>query len=405
MGSRISGEIEEGIYFIMVDGYSLTDSGPFELLATFVRNCTPLCDGNFCGSDGCGGTCGSCGDGEECNIDNNRCFPTNCRPQCKDRECGEDGCGGSCGACDVGLFCLGVSIAPDEETGIIPTSRCTEFQVCDHMNPVCESCGGTQICASDCQCYDSLDNLGDLLIMVEHMLEESFLQDVNISESSCSLVEGCVAKPGVRRLLRFTSSILNQGKADIFFPEPKQRPDLFKYGPCHQHYHFEKFAEYTLFQSNGKTIVLNGQKSAYCMEDTARHFDGSTVACDKKYDCGFQGIQKGWLDSYAWDLDCSWIDVTDLDAGDYVLEVRVNPGRVFPEISFDNNAGRIRVNIPEVSDLVSQPLKLVTGLFNATNGTEQDNQFEPPVGSSALFILGFTNTLVACIVVSTLSYN
>ncbi len=403
MGSRVSGEIDEGIYFIMVDGYSTTDSGPFELSATFVNNCIPLCDGNFCGSDGCGGSCGSCADNEECHNHYNRCFPANCQPQCKDRECGEDGCGGTCGTCDDGLFCLGASIAPDRITGSIPMSSCEVFIICDHKNPVCEGCGNSQICASDCQCYDSLDNLGDLVIVVEHMLEEIFLQDVMIPESSCSLMEGCVKEPGLRRLLRFTSSVLNQGKADISFPEPKERPDLFEYGSCHQHYHFKKFAEYTLFQSDGKKVALHGGKYAYCMEDTARHFDGVNVACDKKYDCGYQGIQKGWLDRYGWSLDCSWIDVTDLDAGDYVLEVQVNPGHVFPEISFDNNAVRIHVTIPEVSGVISQPLKLLTSRFNATDMPEADNPnplqggpFGPPVESS-VFSHELTSALIAFI--------
>ncbi|GAX16047.1 hypothetical protein FisN_20Hh279 [Fistulifera solaris] len=376
MGSRITGEVDEGIDFLMVDGYSTTDSGQFDLSATFVNNGIPLCDGNFCGPDGCGGSCGSCAENEECHVSYNRCFPANCQPQCKDRECGEDGCGGSCGTCNDGLFCLGASIAPDKITGSIPMSSCEKFEICDHMNPVCEGCGNSQICASDCQCYDSLENLGDLVIVVEHMLEETFLQDVMIPESS---------------------------KADISFPEPKERPDLFEYGPCHQHYHFRNFAEYTLFQSDGKKVALHGGKYAYCMEDTARHFDGVNVACDKKYDCGFQGIQKGWLDRYGWSLDCFWIDVTDLDAGDYVLEVQVNPGRVFPEISFDNNVVRIHVTIPKVSGRVSHPLKLLTSRFNASDVQEANNPNAlqgAPIGSaveSSAFPHKHNGALIACI--------
>ena len=98
------------------------------------------------------------------------------------------------------------------------------------------------------------------------MLDEMFLQDVMIPESSCALVEGCVTEPGLRRLLRFTSTVLNQGRSDLNFPEPKDRPDLFEFGPCHQHYHFKSFAEYTLFAEDGKTVVLRGRKYAYCME-------------------------------------------------------------------------------------------------------------------------------------------
>jgi hypothetical protein len=365
LGSKVFGELSgPGTFFVMVDGYSTTDTGPFELVTTFVDSCVPLCDGNFCGPDGCGGVCGSCSEGEECNLQTNRCYPMNCQPNCDNRQCGEDGCGSSCGTCLDGLFCLGDSITTED--GSIPPSSCEEFKVCDGNNPVCEGCGETQICASDCQCYDSLEDLPDLVVIVEHMLDESFLHDVDIPETSCSLVEGCVNEPGLRRLLRFTSSVLNQGKADVNFPEPKDRPDLFEFGPCHQHYHFRRFAEYKLYEPDGNTVALSGRKYAYCMEDTVRHFDGANVGCDKVYDCGFQGIQKGWLDSYGWSLDCSWIDVTDLSPGSYVLEITANPARVFPELSFDNNSGRIRVEIPQVDGLIAVPLKLETAVYDET---------------------------------------
>ena len=46
-------------------------------------------------------------------------------------------------------------------------------------------------------------------------------------------------------------------------------------------------------------LVLKGQKYAYCMEDTQQYFPGGkTVGCKQKYDCGNQGIQKGWIDAY-----------------------------------------------------------------------------------------------------------
>lgn len=118
------------------------------------------------------------------------------------------------------------------------------------MNPVGEGCRDSQICVSDCRCYDSLDNLGDLVILVEHMIR-------------------------------------------CFISEPKERPDLFKYGSCNQHYHFEKFAEYTLLHSDGLSIALKGQKTAYfCMDDTVHSFDVSTISCDEKFECGFKVFKK-----------------------------------------------------------------------------------------------------------------
>jgi len=358
LGSKISGEITQGTYYVMVDGYSLVDAGPFELTATFIRDCVPLCDGNFCGDDGCGGTCGDCGAGNVCNANDSRCYPENCVPQCDTRTCGEDGCGGSCGECAGGLYCLGVSISSEDDS--IPPSSCEVIAECDGFNPVCDGCSDGQICASDCKCYDSLDRLPDLVVLEAGMLEEMYLHDVVIPETSCSYVEGCVDAPGLRRLLRFTSTVLNQGQVDMFVPEPKENPQLFEFGACHQHYHFKNFAEYKLYASDGRTVVLSGQKKAYCMEDTVRYFDGANVACDKVYDCGFQGIQRGWVDSYGWSLDCSWLDVTDIEPGEYILEITTNPIRVIPEVSYDNNAKAVRVFVPTVTGPVLNPMRLET---------------------------------------------
>lgn len=63
--------------------------------------CTPKCTGN-CGSDGCGGSCGSCLQGFICN--GTRCV-RGCTRNCTGKTCGDDGCGGSCGSCSTGYKC------------------------------------------------------------------------------------------------------------------------------------------------------------------------------------------------------------------------------------------------------------------------------------------------------------
>jgi len=360
-GSHIFGTLTGGTYFVMIDGFSSLDFGTFFLKSTFINDCEPSCDGNFCGGDTCGGVCGTCEGGFECLAANNRCYPESCQPNCEafGRSCGEDGCGGSCGTCEVeGEYCLGVSIMTED---VIPSSACVSFKTCNNANPVCEECTDDQICGSDCECYDGVNSMPDLVVLEHRMLEESFLHDVIFPETSCSYAEGCVAVPGLRRLLRFTSAVLNQGNVDFNPADPKIRPDLYEYGACHQHYHFKGFAQYTLFAEDGVTVVLAGRKYAYCMEDTVRATDGIGVNCQKTYDCGAQGIQRGWTDEYGWSLDCSWIDITGLPSGWYELEVAVNPLRVFAEANHDNNIGRIKVYVPEAeTGSVSVALKLET---------------------------------------------
>ena len=65
--------------------------------------CTPSCSDKECGSDGCGGTCGSCGQFQFCN--NSGTCEVICLPNCQGRVCGPNGCGGSCGDCGRLLTC------------------------------------------------------------------------------------------------------------------------------------------------------------------------------------------------------------------------------------------------------------------------------------------------------------
>ncbi len=129
-GSRVAGMITTaGSYYVMVDGFSSSEKGEFELTATFVRNCEPECDGNFCGADLCGAQCGSCGDGETCNLEDTRCYPSDCEPQCAgvNRVCGADGCGGTCGTCG-GDECVALRRRVDDYGAIAPTPTHTRTQ-------------------------------------------------------------------------------------------------------------------------------------------------------------------------------------------------------------------------------------------------------------------------------------
>ncbi len=102
--------------------------------------CTPDCttaDGTtkVCGSDGCGGSCGSCPPGIPC-IDG-QC-PCDAEAGCVWNECGPDGCGGYCGS------------------GNPATEGCYGDEVC--QNGICQdvcipNCGGKQ-CGPD-GCYGS----------------------------------------------------------------------------------------------------------------------------------------------------------------------------------------------------------------------------------------------------------
>jgi hypothetical protein len=331
-GSRIATMLQPGTYYLIADGYSSLQGGPFTLTVRFTDGCVPQCDGRFCGDDHCGGQCGECAEGEAC-TPGGRCLPDPCIPACEGRECGSDGCGGQCGSCEGGELCI-------EATG-----ECRAFPTCNHDRPTCEGgCGSTQFCGFDCRCHEMSEPRADLTIGEERLAREIVFETRSFDEASCAMYEGCVGGMGERRLLRFTVLSANQGRGEFVPPQPAERPDLFEWSPCHGHYHFKGFAQYAVIDQDGN-VVAPGHKQAYCLIDSEQIRQGPTVACEPVYDCSNQGLQAGWADTYSADLDCQWVDITGVPPGEYRLQVTLNPDRLFDEVSYENNNASVPVTI------------------------------------------------------------
>jgi hypothetical protein len=160
--------------------------------------------------------------------------------------------------------------------------------------------------------------------------------------------EACVGGPGIRKLLRFDVLVHNRGNEDLMIGNPKLLPELFVYSACHRHYHFKGAARYELLDGSG-SLVRTGRKQGFCLEDTLPSQTGGDTP-PKKYDCKNQGVQVGWADWYPAILDCQWIDVTDLEPGDYKLHVLWNPERLMRETTIEDNEGTIPITIPAPTD-------------------------------------------------------
>jgi hypothetical protein len=119
------------------------------ILGSGVGNCTctPQCTGRTCGSDGCGGTCGTCMGGQACSAG-----VCTCVPQCAGKGCGPDGCGGMCGTCASGScnaatgMCVGCTpVCAGKQCG--PNGCGQACGQCTGNNEICETTTG--------QCVDA----------------------------------------------------------------------------------------------------------------------------------------------------------------------------------------------------------------------------------------------------------
>jgi hypothetical protein len=188
------------------------------------------------------------------------------------------------------------------------------------------------------QAAPSLQDLPDLIIWGPSVNPR--ITTNTFSPTSCAVIEG-MAQAGTRKLLRFSTETRNQGTADLYLGNPATNPQ-FVYAPCHGHYHFNNYANYRLLDSNGQPAAT-GLKIGFCLLDTIRW--SPNAASFAKYDCGNQGIQKGWGDVYDSSLDGQWIDITGVPDGNYTLEMEVNPRHTLPESDYGNNITRLPITI------------------------------------------------------------
>uniref|UniRef100_A0A146LUF5 Lysyl oxidase 2 n=1 Tax=Lygus hesperus TaxID=30085 RepID=A0A146LUF5_LYGHE len=188
--------------------------------------------------------------------------------------------------------------------------------------------------------------LADLAIDFHTIQKTAYLEDRQMFFLQCAMEENCVASSGyqrkeenpggwhleTRRLLRFTASSTNVGTAAFRPFIPKH---LWQFHLCHMHYHsMEVFATFDIF--SGHIKVAEGHKASFCLEDNQCHGGATPVFSCANY--GDQGISVNCSDIYKHNIDCQWVDISDLLPGQYVFKVSINPEFKVPEMSFDNNA-------------------------------------------------------------------
>ncbi|XP_051929644.1 lysyl oxidase-like 5a [Hippocampus zosterae] len=188
------------------------------------------------------------------------------------------------------------------------------------------------------------NGLPDLIPDPYYIQAASYIQRVQMFALRCAAEENCLSRsayhPRVseldfRVLLRFPQRVKNQGTVDFLPKKPRHK---WEWHSCHQHYHsMEAFSNYDLLDTSNGRKVAEGHKASFCLEDTS---------CDRgirrRFACTAhtQGLSPGCYDTYHANIDCQWIDITDVPPGNYTLQVTVNPYKLVEESDFSNNVAK-----------------------------------------------------------------
>ncbi|XP_026149772.1 lysyl oxidase homolog 1 [Mastacembelus armatus] len=190
--------------------------------------------------------------------------------------------------------------------------------------------------------------LPDLVPDPNYVQASTYIQRAHMYSLRCAAEEKCLSSSAyspettdydVRVLLRFPQRVKNKGTADFMPNRPRH---TWEWHSCHQHYHsMDEFSHYDLLEVSTGRKVAEGHKASFCLEDTTCDFGHL-----KRYACTAhtQGLSPGCYDTYNADIDCQWIDITDVQPGNYILKLQVNPKFLVLESDFTNNVVRCNIH-------------------------------------------------------------
>lgn len=204
--------------------------------------------------------------------------------------------------------------------------------------------------------YDN-GGLPDFTVDPQRFTSQMEIVDRFFEAGSCEIAEGTVGASGYRRILRFDTVVINGGQTiALGNPADPNNPfsDVFFFADCHQHYHIDGFADYSLRNIDGRTVAAQGHKQAFCFISGFKYSNDLNGQAKPNFTCSDQGIASGYGDWYYKQLSGQWIDITGVPKGEYVVRVEVNADDYFDEgANRYPNVITTRIQIPDPRNKVA----------------------------------------------------
>ena len=184
----------------------------------------------------------------------------------------------------------------------------------------------------------------DLVVDGDYLRETIVLDSIN-ADDQCLINERCLQGLGLRQLLRFGTRIANLGNADLQLGRPVDDNELWNFDQCHGHFHFQGYAAYDLYDVEADRMLPIGAKNGFAVVDLGVYDPHLAPQGCRGYGGQNQGITVGCQDTYSRNLQCQWIDITEVPDGLYELVVQTNPDRLIEELDYTNNEARVRLRL------------------------------------------------------------
>jgi hypothetical protein len=243
-----------------------------------------------------------------------------------------------------------------------------------------QTCTPQNTCTDPRGCPDFRVDPGVLLYVVT-LPSNLGVETRTYDPADCAVIEGEVPA-GTNDFLIFSTGITNFGPGALTLGNPVDHPEWFDLVTCHGHPHIKEYADYRLWTATGydqwialraanpgacaqdlldanpaiAAQMIKGGKRGFCLYDVVPHNNLTSVSrtCTSPLDpatypdCSDAGLGVCWMDIYEPEFgftDGQSLPITDLPAGDYVLENEVNARRFFTETDYTNNSAAVSLRL------------------------------------------------------------